>query len=143
MTQRIQDCSPRHLGLSSIVVAELRYGADKSALRLRNHSHIDILVQDIPTFDFDLATAQTFGRIRAGLEGRGETIGPYDMMIGVRQVCDVVGDSGCGSGRRCTDEGTAGRHEAVDGIFGRGRTKCVAPISRTLSRHFKSAQALR
>ncbi len=81
VTQRIQDCSPRQLGLSSVVVAEMRYGADKSALRLRHHAHIDILVQDIPTFDFDLAAADTFGRIRADLEQRGETIGPYDMMI--------------------------------------------------------------
>ncbi len=81
VTQRIKDCPPRRLGLSSIVVAELRYGADKSASRLRNHAHIDILVQDIPTFDFDLAAAEAFGRVRAELEGRGETIGPYDMMI--------------------------------------------------------------
>ncbi len=77
----IQDCSPRQLGLSSIVVAELRYGADKSTLRLRNHAHIDILVRDIPIFDFDLAAAQAFGRIRTDLERRGEIIGAYDMMI--------------------------------------------------------------
>ena len=81
VTQRIQDCSPRQLGLSSVVVAELRYGADKSVLRLRNHAYIDILVQDIPTFDFDLVAADAFGRIRADLERRGQTIGPYDMMI--------------------------------------------------------------
>ena len=81
VTQRVQDCTPRQLGLSSIVIAELRYGADKSALRLRNHAHIDILVQEIPTFDFNLAAASAFGRVRAELEERGETIGPYDMMI--------------------------------------------------------------
>ena len=81
VNQRIQDCSPRQLGLSSVVVAELRYGADKSTLRLRNHARIDILVRDIPIFDFDLAAAETFGRLRADLERRGETVGPYDMMI--------------------------------------------------------------
>lgn len=86
VTQRIQDCSPTQLGLSSIVVAELRYGADKSALPRRNHAHINILVQDIPTFDFDLAAAEAFGRVRTELERNGNVIGPYDMMIGAHAL---------------------------------------------------------
>ncbi len=96
VTQHIQDCSPRQLGLSSIVVAELRYGADKSPLRLRHHAHIDILVHEIPTYDFDLAAAGAFGRVRAELERQGEVIGPYDMMIAAHALaldCVLVSDN--------------------------------------------------
>ena len=38
---RIQGASPRQLCLSSVVVAELRYGADHSARRRTNHGRID------------------------------------------------------------------------------------------------------
>jgi tRNA(fMet)-specific endonuclease VapC len=78
---RIQGSSPEGLFLSSVVVAELRYGADHSARRRTNHSRIDALIEEIEALDFDLRAAATYGRVRAHLEAGGTPIGPNDMLI--------------------------------------------------------------
>jgi len=78
---RIQRSSPGGLRLSSVVVAELRYGADRSARAKANHSRLDALVEEIECLDFDLQAASFYGRVRAALEAAGEPIGPNDMLI--------------------------------------------------------------
>ena len=86
LVERVQTSPPEDLCLSSVVVAELRYGADKSQRRSENHDNIDVLVGDIPCFDFDAEAAAVFGRIRADLERRGEPIGPYDLLIAAHTI---------------------------------------------------------
>ncbi len=81
VTKRIQRASPEDLCLSSVVVAELRYGADRSQRRAQNHERLDVLTAEIPCVDFDLAAAWVYGRIRSALEAKGSLIGPYDIMI--------------------------------------------------------------
>ena len=78
---RIQDSAPDDLRLSSVVVAELRYGADHSAHPRANHSRIDTLLAEIACLDFDLQAAAAYGRLRASLEAAGKPIGPNDMLI--------------------------------------------------------------
>lgn len=80
VVERIQGSSPEDLCLSSIVVAELRYGADRSARRTRNHERLTFLTAEIQCVDFDLSAARVFGRVRSSFEN-GVPIGPYDMMI--------------------------------------------------------------
>jgi tRNA(fMet)-specific endonuclease VapC len=86
VVERIQASSPEDLCLSSVVIAELRYGADKSERSLENHGKIDVLVNELVCVDFDAEAAATFGRIRWELEQRGEPIGPYDMLIAAHAV---------------------------------------------------------
>lgn len=86
VTARIQRADPDDLGLSTVVLAELRYGADKSQRPARNHARIDVLVQEIPCLDFDETAAATFGRLRTALEAQGNPIGPYDMMIAAQAL---------------------------------------------------------
>ena len=78
---RIQRSSPGQLCVSSVVVAELRYGADHSARRRTNHGRIDALLDEIVCLDFDPLAAATYGRVRAQLEAVGTPIGPNDMLI--------------------------------------------------------------
>ncbi len=79
--RRIQNLIPEDLCLSSIVVAELRYGADKSAKVRRNHELLNVLTGEIPYRDFDIAAAALYGKLRASLEKKGKPIGPNDMLI--------------------------------------------------------------
>lgn len=79
--ERVRRATPGELCLSSVVVAELRYGADKSGKPRRNHGKLDVLLAEIDGASFDLDAARHFGRVRAGLERNGTPIGPYDMMI--------------------------------------------------------------
>ena len=98
---RIQGASPRELCVSSVVVAELRYGADHSARRRTNHGRIDALLDELECLDFDLRAAATYGRVRARLETAGTPIGPNDMLIAAHAlsleltvVTDNIGEFG-------------------------------------------------
>ncbi len=98
---RIQGSSPEDLCVTSVVVAELRYGADHSARRRTNHARIDALLDEIECLDFDLRAAAAYGRVRARLEAAGTPIGPNDMLIaahalsrGLSVVTDNVGEFG-------------------------------------------------
>lgn len=81
VVRRIHDSSPQNVCLSSVVMAALRYGAEKSESRARNHRLLDSIAREVPCIEFDLAAAAAYGRLRAVLEKRGRPIGPYDMMI--------------------------------------------------------------
>jgi tRNA(fMet)-specific endonuclease VapC len=81
VTRSILKRSPDDLCVSSIVAAELRYGAEKSAHRQRNHHRLDLFLTEIQCVDFDAVAAASYGRVRAALERRGRLIGAYDMQI--------------------------------------------------------------
>lgn len=98
---RLQKSSPEDLCLSSVVVAELRYGADHSARRRTNHARVDVLIEEVECLDFDLRAATTYGQVRARLEAGGTPIGPNDMLIaahalsrGLAVVTDNVAEFG-------------------------------------------------
>lgn len=99
---RIQRSSPEDLFLSSVVVAELRYGAEHSARRRTNHARIDALIEEIEALDFDLRAAATYGRVRTQLEAGGTPIGPNDMLIAAHALSrglTVVTDNAAEFGR--------------------------------------------
>ncbi len=75
-TKRIQQSAPSDLAISSVAFAELRYGAEKSTQRHRNHERLDVFLGDVPCVDFDSGAALVYGRVRAVLERRGTAIGP-------------------------------------------------------------------
>jgi tRNA(fMet)-specific endonuclease VapC len=67
--------SPDEVAISSVTLAELRYGADKSAVPARNHAALDGFLAPIPVADFDSIAADRYGKVRADLERRGTPIG--------------------------------------------------------------------
>jgi tRNA(fMet)-specific endonuclease VapC len=86
VVERMQASAPEDLRLSSVVVAELRYGADRSERPRASHSRVDALVGEIECLDFDLEAAAAYGRLRARLEESGKLIGPNDMLIAAHAV---------------------------------------------------------
>ena len=77
----IQESQPDELCLSSVVMAELRYGAEKSHRRRFNHRLLDTLAQEVRCVDFDVNAATTYGEVRTALERRGKPLGAHDMLI--------------------------------------------------------------
>jgi len=69
------------LGISTVTLAELRYGADKSGDPARNHRALDLFLAPIEIADFDASAAEYYGKVRTDLEVRGVPIGPLDTMI--------------------------------------------------------------
>ncbi len=86
LTRRVQRSVPEDLCVSSVAVAELRYGAEKSAHPRENHGRLDVLLGEIATVSFDAEAAAAYGRIRATLERVGAVIGPYDLQIAAHGV---------------------------------------------------------
>jgi tRNA(fMet)-specific endonuclease VapC len=83
--------SPDDVCISSIVAAELRYGADRSRRPKENHAALERLFAGIDSVDFGFEAAAAYGRIRAELEATGSLIGPNDMLIAAHAVAlDVV-----------------------------------------------------
>ena len=79
------------VAVSSIVVFELRYGADRSADPARNHARIDdLLAGPMDVLPFTVEDAVAAGAIRARLAGRGTPIGPFDVLIAAQAVAREV-----------------------------------------------------
>ena len=77
--KRVRRCTPSDIGISSIVVFELFYGAFKSQRLTQNVAVIDGL--NFETLDFDKEDARHAGEVRAVLAARGTPFRPYDVMI--------------------------------------------------------------
>jgi tRNA(fMet)-specific endonuclease VapC len=71
----------RSLGLSSIALAELEYGVEKSSDPQRNAAALRGFLGVFQVIAFDDEAAKHYGNIRAGLERAGETIGALDLLI--------------------------------------------------------------
>ena len=79
--QRFSQYSSDELGISTITLAELRFGADKSSNPSRNHSALDLFLSPLAIVDFDSECSEYYGKVRAELERSGRPIGPLDTMI--------------------------------------------------------------
>jgi tRNA(fMet)-specific endonuclease VapC len=73
--------SPSEILLSSITVAELFYGAEKSKARKKNWAVVEEFVSNFNIVPFDEKSCQTYAKTRASLEKSGLPIGPMDLLI--------------------------------------------------------------
>ncbi len=69
------------LCISSVVLYELLYGAERSARPADTRRQVEQFASRLAILPFDDAAAAHKGDIRADLERRSLTIGPYDLMI--------------------------------------------------------------
>lgn len=69
------------LCISTIVLTELFFGAEKSAAAQKNRREVDLFAARLKVLEFDEAAAAHAAQIRATLEKRGSRIGGYDALI--------------------------------------------------------------
>ncbi|GAB4548130.1 MAG: type II toxin-antitoxin system VapC family toxin [Pleurocapsa sp.] len=69
------------IGISSITVAELEFGVQKSQFLTKNHQALAQFLLPLQIADFDNAAAIVYGNIRAKLEKQGTPIGSLDTLI--------------------------------------------------------------
>ncbi len=74
------------IGISSITLAELRYGVSKSQHVEKNRLALDEFILPLEIEDFDEKAAQEYGTVRADLEKAGKPIGSMDMLIGAHAL---------------------------------------------------------
>ena len=79
VSARIKSQSPEDVGISSIVLHELYYGAFKSRRLESNVKLVERLQFEVVAFDTE--DAREAGRVRAELAKTGKPVGPYDVLI--------------------------------------------------------------
>jgi len=79
--QKFNTCSVGEVAISSITVAELQFGVQKSRYPSQNQRALEQFLIPLTIVDFDYKAAIAYGRIRATLESQGTPIGPLDTLI--------------------------------------------------------------
>ncbi|NKL35879.1 PIN domain-containing protein [Rhizobium leguminosarum bv. viciae] len=78
---RVMDSDEGSIGLSTVVMHELYYGAYKSAKISYNLETLRLFMADFPPVGFEREDALASGEIRAALAAKGTPVGPYDVLI--------------------------------------------------------------
>ena len=78
---RLESIPHSKIVLSTIVLGELRFGAEKSEQQERNRARISELAQRLPPTPLLADAADHYARIRAELERTGTPIGANDLWI--------------------------------------------------------------
>ncbi|MDO4244858.1 MAG: type II toxin-antitoxin system VapC family toxin [Deinococcus sp.] len=71
---------PDAVGLSSITLAELRYGVTKSG-SAKNAAVLEAFIQPLEIVPFDAEATRYYGSLRSLLEKQGTPIGAMDLLI--------------------------------------------------------------
>ena len=93
---------------STVVLAELLYGAERSSTPIESRQAVERFVAKLDVLSFDANAAAHAAEIRAQLERRGMMIGGYDLLIadharslGLVVVTGNLGECGRVEGLRC------------------------------------------
>ena len=82
MLEKLTSHVPGDVGLSTVTLAELRYGVAKSTQKETNSRALDEFLLPLEIADFDTNAAVAYGQVRVTLEKAGTPIGPLHTQIG-------------------------------------------------------------
>ena len=77
----LSDIEPDEVGIPLLVLAELLFGAEKSARREQNRARIQHLTEKLPMLHLSPAIARRYAVVRADVERRGRRKSDFDLMI--------------------------------------------------------------
>lgn len=81
LVARWQAVKASEVVLCSVVVYELRHGAERSPDPAREHAKLDVFLAPFASLPFDDHCARKCAEIRYELERKGAVIGPHDLQI--------------------------------------------------------------
>ena len=84
--RRFKNHSIGDIGISSITLAELRFGVEKSQQIQNNRQALEEFILPLEIADFDEKAAVIYGAVRAALEKAGTPVGSMDMLIGAHAL---------------------------------------------------------
>ena len=89
--KKLRGKSIGQVGLSSITLGELAFGADKSSRPKDAHGALSEFLLALEIAAFDDQAAMRYGEVRASLARRGRPVGPLDTLIGSHaHALDVI-----------------------------------------------------
>lgn len=74
------------IGISVITLAELEYGVSRSSRPAKNREALDQFVAPLEVAPFNRQATAVYGRLRAALEKKGQSIGSMDLLIAAHAV---------------------------------------------------------
>ncbi len=74
------------VGISSISVSELHYGACKSKKIEQNIKRLEEFLYPFDILTYDENASREYGKVRSQLEKKGQIIGPLDMLIAAHAI---------------------------------------------------------
>jgi tRNA(fMet)-specific endonuclease VapC len=86
--KHFQSIMPGDIYISSVTVAELQYGVEKSNAKEKNASALEAFLLPLVITSFDLDSAVVYGKIRAILERQGTPIGGMDLLIAAQAIAN-------------------------------------------------------
>jgi tRNA(fMet)-specific endonuclease VapC len=81
VVERMREHLPSEVVITIITLAELWFGAHKSARRVAVRREIDGFLEPFDVLPFDREAADTYARVRFDLERVGRPIGERDLLI--------------------------------------------------------------
>jgi tRNA(fMet)-specific endonuclease VapC len=89
--KKLRGKSIGQVGISSITLGELAFGASKSVRSAEAHVALGEFLLALEVAPFDEQAAMCYGAVRASLAQRGKSIGPLDTMIAGHAIAtDVI-----------------------------------------------------
>ncbi len=89
--RKLRGKSMGQVGVSSIVLSELSYGAARSARPAQNQAALQEFLMALEVAPYDYAAALQYGMVRAALEQKGRPVGPRDTLIAAHAMSlDVI-----------------------------------------------------
>lgn len=79
--EKFKELMPGSVAISSIKLAEMQYGINKSSKPKANQEALDQFLFPLDILDFNAKAAMEYGQIRAELEKLGKPIGSLDLLI--------------------------------------------------------------
>lgn len=86
VVKKFNDFQVGEICISTVTLAELRYGVAKSQYQEKNQAALDDFILPLEIAEFDEAAANYYGVLRANLERKGTPIGAMDLMIGAHAL---------------------------------------------------------
>lgn len=86
MAPRFRAAIRAGVAVSSITVAELHYGLERSSDPARERIGLENLLGAVAILPFDSKAAEGYGLLRRYLERRGQPIGQFDLLIAAHAV---------------------------------------------------------
>ncbi len=83
---KIKHIGVGEVGISSISVSELHYGAFKSRKIKQNIKRLEEFLYPFEILSYDENASKEYGKVRAHLEKKGRIIGPLDMLIAAHAI---------------------------------------------------------
>ncbi len=88
VTRRMVAAGPDRLAVSSLTVAELHFGAERSGRPEANRARLRVFLDELRSVPFDDRCGESFGRLKAERRAAGRPVPDFDLAIAATAIAE-------------------------------------------------------